>query len=67
MTKSGQTYGYKASDHLNVVESYTGRVDSVVLHVGEFPANALEVYKSIMNFRSKMIWVVIFESYEETL
>lgn len=50
MTKSGQTYGYSASEHLKVVESYIGRVSVMILHVGEFPENALEVYKKYNEF-----------------
>ncbi|MBI5613963.1 YvcK family protein [Candidatus Gottesmanbacteria bacterium] len=53
MTKSGQTYGYKASDHLRVVESYVGRVSSIILHEGQFPEHALDVYKKYNEFPVK--------------
>jgi len=45
MTKFGQTYNYKASDHLHVLEKYVGRnIDYVVVNTGPLSPKALRIY-----------------------
>lgn len=46
MTKSGQTTGYKASDHLKDIESYLARkINTAVVNTGQIPKQALAHYK----------------------
>lgn len=46
MTKSGQTTGYKASDHLKDIESYLARkINTAVVNTGQIPEQALAHYK----------------------
>lgn len=46
MTKIGQTYGFKASDHVLEMEKYIGRqVDAVIINTGKFPASILKKYE----------------------
>lgn len=45
MTKFGQTYNYKASDHLRVLEEILGKtVDYVVINTKSLPTRALSIY-----------------------
>jgi uncharacterized cofD-like protein len=45
MTKYGQTYGFKASDHVGEMEKYVGRkMDGVVINNAVLPAEALAKY-----------------------
>jgi uncharacterized cofD-like protein len=46
MTKYGQTYDYKASDHLKTVEKYVGQtIDYVVINRTPLPQTALTLYE----------------------
>lgn len=45
MTKYGQTYGFKASDHVREVEKYLGRkLDRVIVNSGSLPPESLRKY-----------------------
>lgn len=47
MTKYGQTYGFKASDHLEEMEKYVGRkMEGVVINSSRLPAEALIKYEA---------------------
>ncbi|OGG01796.1 hypothetical protein A2Z33_00775 [Candidatus Gottesmanbacteria bacterium RBG_16_52_11] len=47
MTKYGQTYGFRASDHLNVLWSYIGRtIDTVIVNTGPMAAEIVRHYKT---------------------
>ncbi len=45
MTKYGQTYNYSASDHVRVVEKYTGTIGTVIVNNAKIPPKALEAYE----------------------
>ena len=45
-TKTGQTDGYSASRHIEEITRYVGRrPDTIIMHVGTFPEDVLELYK----------------------
>lgn len=47
MTKYGQTYGFKASDHVREVEKYVGRnLDRVIVNSGPLPPESLDKYRA---------------------
>src|SRR3989344_835514 len=47
MTKYGQTYGFKASDHVREMEKYVGRkMDGVIINNAVLPAEALAKYEA---------------------
>lgn len=51
MTKFGQTYGFTASDHLKVINSYIGKtVDAVVINTAPLQKSALAVYAKYHEF-----------------
>lgn len=46
MTKYGQTYGFSATDHVNELTKYIGRIpDFVLVNSAELPGNIIERYK----------------------
>ncbi len=46
MTSFGETYGFKASDHINIVEKYSGRkLDYILLNSKKLPDNILKKYE----------------------
>ena len=46
MTKYGQTYGFKASDHVAEMEKYVGRkMDAVIINNSVLPAEAIKKYE----------------------
>lgn len=45
MTKFGQTYNFRATDHVAVLEHYIGKsVDHIIVNSAKLPQKALEVY-----------------------
>jgi len=45
MTKYGQTYNFKASDHVSVIEQYIGTtIPNIIVNNGQIPQKALDVY-----------------------
>lgn len=48
MTKYGQTYNFKASDHLRVLEEYIGKtIDYVLANSGEYSQSVLKRYEEM--------------------
>jgi uncharacterized cofD-like protein len=53
-TRAGQTEGYSAMRHVDEIERYAGRrPDIVLMHVGDFPAEALKRYEKEKEFPVK--------------
>lgn len=45
MTKYGQTYNFKASDHMKVLENYINRsIKNVIINTSSIPTDALAIY-----------------------
>jgi len=52
MTKYGQTYNFKSSDHINELEKYIGkRIDYVLINNGKIPKKALELYSETFEYQ----------------
>lgn len=55
MTKSGQTSGYKASDHIADLEKYMGKKpDHILVNNGEIPAEILKIYEKYNEVKVKL-------------
>ncbi|HEV2340152.1 MAG TPA: gluconeogenesis factor YvcK family protein [Patescibacteria group bacterium] len=51
MTKYGQTYNYKASDHVHILEKYIGQsLDYVLINTEEYPQEVEQRYEAAMEF-----------------
>lgn len=51
MTKYGQTYGFKASDHIKVLEKYIGKnLDIVIVDNSEYPEAVIEKYEDMKEY-----------------
>ncbi|MCX8009033.1 MAG: YvcK family protein [Patescibacteria group bacterium] len=51
MTKYGQTYGFTALDHVNVVNTHVlNSIDIVIVNAGALPKEALELYEQSHEF-----------------
>lgn len=51
MTKYGQTYNFKASDHINVLEKYIGKsLDYILVNTKAYPQSVIKKYKAKKEF-----------------
>lgn len=48
MTKYGQTYNFKASDHVKWILKYVDNLDYIIVNNAKLSHNALEIYKKYL-------------------